>query len=203
MKILSKCATPGRLELFSWLVAVLAIAFTALNHSGFIDHLRGLDSAGEVASRYDLSYGQGSAGPIYESDPAWPALIRLTYKYSKADLPRDRKPVVMVRDVALQSAIDRNVERLGSPVRAQWTAPTTPIFLVYRMWPSPGGPPISSQDVRVIGTIADLHDWIRKDSDDFRFMVTDIAFALLTLWFAAMISILRRRNGQAMRKKKR
>jgi hypothetical protein len=171
----------------SWVVAALVIVFGLANHFGWIDDFRGLQYARAVADSYDRSYGPGASQPIYSNNPAWPVLIRLIYKYSTADLPKDRTPVVIARDKAILSAVDQNI-----PGLPQWTAPGTPIALIYVQWP---GQAVNPSDYRFIGSIADLHEWITRDSDDFRFLVSDVLLAVLALALAIITSI-RTRDGR-------
>ena len=63
----------------------------------------------------------------------------------------------------------------------EWTAPTTPVVLFYRKWPDPGSGAFKpGQDAYDIGTIGDLHDWIRRDRADFDFLWRTIIFGLLS-----------------------
>jgi hypothetical protein len=63
----------------------------------------------------------------------------------------------------------------------EWTAPTTPIVLLYRKWPDPGSGDLKfGEDAFVVGTIGDLHDWVRRDRADFDFVWRTILFGLLS-----------------------
>ena len=63
----------------------------------------------------------------------------------------------------------------------EWTAPTTPVVLFYRKWPDPGSGAFKpGQDAFIVGTIGDLHDWIRRDRADFDFVWRTIVFGLLS-----------------------
>ena len=63
----------------------------------------------------------------------------------------------------------------------EWTAPTTPVVLLYRKWPDPGSGEFKfGQDAFVVGTIGDLHDWVRRDRADFDFLWRTIIFGLLS-----------------------
>lgn len=170
-------------RVLSWIVAALAIGFAVANHTGIIDRVRGLNYATAVAAQYDLSYGPNGPKPIYPGDPAWPIVMRLIREYSSAQLPTNRSPLVIARLRALASVVNTNV-----PGLPQWTAPTTPIVVLYRPWPDPGASPIGPKDYQVVGTIGDLHNWIARDSDDFRFWTSDVLLAALALLLAAATS---------------
>ena len=60
---------------------------------------------------------------------------------------------------------------------AEWTAPSTPLLLLYKDWPGNDIPP---EDYRVIGTIGDLRDWISKAKDHRRFVVQDVFLGTFT-----------------------
>ena len=63
----------------------------------------------------------------------------------------------------------------------EWTAPTTPVVLFYRKWPDPGSGEFKpGRDAFIVGTIGDLHDWVRRDRADFDFLWRTIIFGLLS-----------------------
>lgn len=64
-----------------------------------------------------------------------------------------------------------------STVFSEWTAPSTPLFLIYRDWP---GNDVPKEDYRVIDTIGDLRDWISKAKDYRRFLVQDVFLGTFT-----------------------
>lgn len=179
-------------ETLSWVVATATIIFALANHLGWIDDLRGLHAAEAVAERFDLSYGPDASAPVYAQDPAWPALIRVIREHSSAKIPSDRTPVVLARFPAVLSAIDTK-----TPGMPQWTVPVTQLALIYKMWPDPGAPGITPADYRIVGSIENLHDWIKDDSDDFHFYGSDILLTVLTLVIAITSTLSKRRKAEA------
>jgi hypothetical protein len=140
-------------------VAVLPIIYLLLvvaEHSGVIDHWRGLDRVKDIAANFNLSCAPDASKPVYPTDPAWHSLIGLIHKYSKAQLRTDKQPQTVARFVATLST--------QQPVRgahfSEWTAPSTPIVLFYRHWPENTGKSIPPEDFTIVGTIGDLQNWI-------------------------------------------
>ena len=66
----------------------------------------------------------------------------------------------------------------------EWTAPTTPIVLIYK---EVG--PASDEDVKIVRTIQDLHEWVRKDEGDFDFRVRTIIFGLLSACVGVFLAL--------------
>jgi hypothetical protein len=105
-------------------------------------------------------------------------LLRVITKYSHAQLPTDREPRVFVRSVAVASA-------QSEAARAEWTAPTTPIWLLYKEWPGH----VTPDDYRIVGTIGEFHNWIRNDEADFDFLVRTILFGALSLCVSVFLAL--------------
>jgi len=76
----------------------------------------------------------------------------------------------------------------------EWTAPTTPILLLYKEWPGASDLHIG-EDALVVGTIGSLHDWIKQDQADFEYLWRTIIFGALSASIA--IFLLPRRRPQA------
>jgi hypothetical protein len=149
-------------------------AFAIVSFTTHWDWWRGDDMVEKVAERFDLSYSDDAARPVQQGDPEWPPLLRLIEQYSpdRGELPKDRPPVMFARDQAIASVKTTN---------GDWTAPTTPIVLLYRKSPEPGSQGFKpGQDAFVIGTIGELHDWVRRDRADFDFFWRTIIFGLLS-----------------------
>jgi hypothetical protein len=153
------------------LVSVISVVFAILTYLGVWNEWRGDNLAAAAATRFDKSYSQDASRPVRNGDKEWSPLMRIITKYSHTDFPRDKEPRVLARQVAIASAKD--------PSGAEWTAPTTPLVLLYRNWPGLGGD-ISADEFRIVGTIEDLHDWIRRDEADFDFLVRTIIFGVLS-----------------------
>ncbi|HTZ68707.1 MAG TPA: hypothetical protein VMB83_14835 [Roseiarcus sp.] len=106
--------------------------------------------------------------------------MRVITKYSHAQLPAGRKPWVFARFVAVASA-------QNEAAHGEWTAPTTPVALLYKEWPGHGFVP--PEDVVFVGTIGDLHTWIQKDEGDFDFLVRTILFGALSACVAVFLAL--------------
>jgi hypothetical protein len=178
---LSKARTTIR-----WLgvgLSLVAVLFAALSYFGFWGHLRGDDLLDALADRLDTSYATNVARQVRQGDPEWSPLVRVIESYSKArkTLPADRKPVVFARLQAVTSA---------QTEWGEWTAPTTPIALLYRQWPAPGtGPLKPGEDAFLIGTLGDLHEWIRRDRNDFDLLWQRLIFGGLSACVGAFLAL--------------
>jgi hypothetical protein len=170
--VMFKALTNDLKPLVRWFgvgVSILSILFAISTNYGLWNELRGDNLAAAVASRFDKSYAEDASIPVRNGDKAWPPLVRLIERYSHADLPKDKKPLVLARLKAIAAA---KVEPF------EWTAPTTPLLLLYKEWPNHGD--VGPEDMRIVGTIGDLHDWIRADQSDFDFFYRTIIFGILS-----------------------
>src|ERR1700752_2340572 len=75
-------------------VSVLSISFAFLIYIGFWNDVRGDNLLAAVAARFDRSYSPDAGLPVRRGDKEWPPLIRVITKYSHAQLPKNRTPVV-------------------------------------------------------------------------------------------------------------
>ena len=154
-------------------ISILSVSFAVMTLFGGWNYLRGDDLVSEVAARFDNSYSSDASIPVRPADKEWSPLIRIVTKYTHAELPHDRSPHVFARFSAVSSA---KTEIAGN-ILAEWTAPTTPIALIYKDWP---GQDVPKEDYRIVGTIQDLHEWIRRDEADFDFIWRTIIFGILS-----------------------
>lgn len=162
------------------IIPLCVLTFVISMRAGIWDWWLGIDKVVKVAENFETSYAPDACRPVRAGDPAWKPLLKLIDKYSIANLPKDRKPKVFARSVAILSQkID-----MGPGVIAEWTAPSTPIVLIYRDWPGRAVPP---QDYRIVGTLGDLRTWINRSRDDFRFFMQDILLAVLSVTLGAII----------------
>ena len=113
-------------------------------------------------------------------DSAWPIVMRVIAKYSHAKLLAGREPRVFAQFVAVASA--RN-----EAAHSEWTAPTTPVALLYKEWPGHG--PVPPEDFVIVGTIGDLHAWIQRDESDFDFFIRTILFGVLSACVAVFLAL--------------
>jgi hypothetical protein len=156
-------------------LAILSVAFAVVSYKTQWDWWLRDDLVEKLAERFDLSYSNGAASPVGPDDPEWVPLLRLIKHYSphRDELPKDREPKVFARAQAITSA---------KTAAGEWTAPSTPIVLLYRKWPDPGSGDFKfGQDAFPVGTIGDLHDWVRRDRADFDFYWRTIIFGLLSM----------------------
>jgi hypothetical protein len=154
-------------------LAVLSVAFAIVSYTTRWDWWSHDDVVEKVAERFDLSYTNDASLPVQRGDPDWSPILRLIEKYSpeRDGLPMDRPPMTFARAQAITSA--------QTPF-GEWTAPTTPVMLVYRKWPDPGSGHDFKPDMFKVGTIGDLHEWVRRDRADFDFFWRTIIFGLLS-----------------------
>jgi hypothetical protein len=157
-----------------------AILFAALSYFGFWSYVRGDDLVSALADRLDTSYAEVSR-QVRPPDPEWRPLIRIITRYTRADLPRDKQPQVFARSVAVSSA----KSEVG-----EWTASTTPILLLYGEWPTPGKDNLKlGQTAFIVGTIGDLHEWVRRDQADFDFFWRTLIFGALSVCVGAFLAL--------------
>src|SRR3989338_7615145 len=110
---------------------LVVIFFVVSEHAGWWDRYLGLDDVLEAAGRFETSYAEDVRRVITPSDAAWVPVVDLIYSYSPAELPTDRQPRILARFPAVASA----KAELGAGRIAEWTAPSTPIVLLYKDWP--------------------------------------------------------------------
>jgi hypothetical protein len=155
-------------------LSFLSVAFAVVSYSTRWDWWLHDDMVEKVAERFDLSYSQDAGLPVQRGDPEWIPVLKLIQRYSphRGELPKDRPPMTVARFQAITAA---------QTAAGEWTAPTTPVALLYRKWPDPGSGTFKpGQDAFIVGTIGDLHDWIRRDRADFDFLWRTIIFGLLS-----------------------
>lgn len=75
----------------------------------------------------------------------------------------------------------------------EWTAPTTPIALLYKEWP--GHRFVGPEDVVFVGTIGDLHAWMQRDESDFDFLIRTILFGTLSACVAVFLALPDKKAG--------
>jgi hypothetical protein len=167
-----------------WLEFALAVGLPAMTlllvwaeHSGLIDHWRGLDRVQAVADNFSVSYDPNACNPVYPDNPAWKPLIEIIQRYSKSPLRRDRQPQTVARFQATLSG----KSDIGNEHFSEWTAPSTPFVVLYRHWPENTGAEIPRDDFTVVGTIGDLQSWITQSKDDFHFLVNDVVLTFMAL----------------------
>lgn len=164
-----------RLEFVTAVMLPLCVlSFVVSQRLGFWDWWFGLNHVERAVASFEKSYSPDASQWVKPGDPAWEPLMRLVNKYSIADLPKQRQPKMFARFTAVASSkLD-----IGQGQIAEWTAPTTPIALLYREWP---GQTVPVEEYRVIGSISDLRTWISQSRDDFRFMVQDVFLSALSI----------------------
>jgi hypothetical protein len=162
---------------------VVTIAFVFSEHLGWWDRYLGLTDVLEAAARFETSYSDGVKRVVVPGDSAWPPVLDRIRRYSPAQLPSGREPRVLARFIAVASAkIDAGPGNI-----AEWTAPSTPIALLYRDWPGNTIPP---SDYRVVGTIGDLRAWVDKRRADLHFLGRDILISFTSVMVGLMIWLL-------------
>jgi hypothetical protein len=150
------------------------LAFLVADRTGVWDRLSGLDLVEGASANFDLSYAPDASIPVRVGDKEWEPLLKLAYRYSNAQFPTDKQPLLFARSVAVSSGRTPS----EGTVLAEWTAPSTPLLLLYHDWPGHGE--IQPADYRVVGTIGDLREWISKAKDSRRFWVQDVFLGTFT-----------------------
>jgi hypothetical protein len=154
--------------------SILAFVILLAEYVGGLDYVLSIRLLQGAAERFELSYGPDASRPIKPSDREWEPTLKLIEDYTKTSLPENEQPRVIARSQAVFSA----QEPMGKGQIAQWTAPSTPILLIYKNWP---GNTVSPKDYRIVGSIGDLRSWINQYRDRWKFRVNDLLFALLAL----------------------
>jgi hypothetical protein len=96
-----------------------------------------------------------------------------------ATFGKDKRPVAFGRGRAITSAEFEGFE---------WTASTTPIFLLYTELPAPSG------DIVAVGTLSDLHEWIRRDAADFDYRWRALIFVAFSASLAFFLALPEKRR---------
>jgi hypothetical protein len=162
-KLLVKMASP-----------LLAFLFLINLHVGMVDWWFGYHHLLKVAERFETSYAPNVNRQVGPDEPAWRPLLRLIRTYSTVQLPMERQPIIITRTPAPASG---NIP--AGPGRiAEWTAPSTPVVLLFRELTAAG---LLPEDVLIVGTIGDLRAWVDRDREWVRFIVRDVILGLLTL----------------------
>jgi hypothetical protein len=170
------------LEILAAIVTIMSVCSVVALHFGAADYFLDLAPAIEVAQHYDKSYSVED-GPymLHPDSSSWPIMMRLIGWYSIARIDEAR-----AQTIGRAPAIAAGEIPVGSAT-AEWTAPGTPILVLYGRVDN--GSTVGPNDAVVVGSIQDLHDWIQRARDDFRFWVTDVAIgsvsavlAVLLLW---------------------
>jgi hypothetical protein len=159
------------------LFSALSVLFACLTYAGVWNEWRGDNLVAAIASRFDTSYAKDVSRQVREGDKDWLPVMRLIKKYSHANL-QDKKPILLARFPAIMSAKDES--------GAEWTAPTTPIVLIDK---DPVNGALSPSDWRIVGTIEDLHNWVRADESDFDFLVRTIIFGILSVCVGVFLAM--------------
>jgi hypothetical protein len=161
-------------------IPVFYLIFVTADHTGLLDKFLGLDLVEDVSERFEISYAEDASRPVRPDEPAWRPLLSLIERYTTVDLPQDKEPKVFARQVAVISA----KTDLPGGGYAEWTAPTTPVLLIYREWP---GQTVPREDVRIVGTIGDIRLWVEQRRAELRFLFQDIFLGLLAVTLASVI----------------
>jgi hypothetical protein len=164
----------------------LYLAFIITDHYEAWDRVRGLNEVKIVAARMNVSYAEAKR-QYWPSDKEWIPTLALITRYTKAQLPQGKSPVMIARYKAVASAkID-----ITPGSSAEWTAPTTPLVLLYR------DPPLSMDDAVIVGDIGDLSVWIDKSKSDFRFLIQNVLLGVFSIALAVLIWSVEHRSKKA------
>ncbi|HEX4103942.1 MAG TPA: hypothetical protein VHZ04_00485 [Candidatus Paceibacterota bacterium] len=185
--ILPKIPLERLLNYATIVVAALSLIFVITNHFHLWDKWRGVTLLEEASQSFNLSYAPNASAPIYPNNPEWTPLINLIKRYSNVKLLPNKDPKVIARFQAISSG---QVED-GPGQYAEWTAPGTPLAILYVAWPGNSAGP---GDYQVIGTIGDLQNWIIQDQNDFSFLINDIILGTLS-FLIGLLGIIKIKKG--------
>lgn len=155
------------------LVPALGLLFIASERMGLWDRWLGLNEVERIATRFETSYAEDVDRWVDPGEPGWQPLLGLIRRYSGVSIPKNREP----RGVARQVAILSGKIELGDGQIAEWTAPSTPILLVF----SEHGKSFSMGDVVRVGAIGDLRVWCDRRRADLKFFMSDLLLGLTTI----------------------
>jgi hypothetical protein len=178
------------------LLPLIVLGFIVAERFGLSDWLFGHGYVLQVASRFETSYATDIDRQVGPDEEAWKPLLRLIRKYSTANLPADKQPMVLARNRALASGY----QKIGPDIVAEWTSPATPMILIYSEWP---GNTVPREDTRIVGTIGDLRSWVERSRSDFRFLVQDLLLTIIAagvalfLWLSGNQAKSRSESGSA------
>src|SRR5688572_4101536 len=113
------------------ILPVIALLTVISMRTPLWDKMLGLDAAENAIASFEKSYGSEASHQVRPKDPAWSGLLKLVRGYSSAKFPENKEPKVFARFGAVASAM----KQIWPDEIAQWTAPTTPVFLLYRELP--------------------------------------------------------------------
>jgi hypothetical protein len=180
--------TKRKLEFLLLVLPLSYLVFVVTDRYGIWDRLCGLDLVEAVAARFEESYAPDAARRVVVGDREWTPLISLVYRYSNANLPKDRAPKMVARWRAFSSGV---MTGEGGAVIAEWTAPTTPFAVIFNPKPQ-----METGDLMAVGTLADLRDWIQRAKNDRRFWVQDVFLTLSATLLGFFVFTIERRLDQ-------
>jgi hypothetical protein len=164
------------------LIPALGLGFIITERTGLWDRWLGLTEVEKIAVRFETSYAENVDRQVGPDEPGWQPVMRLIRRYSGVVIPAHQDPRALVR---YQAILSGKVD-LGSGHIAEWTAPSTPIAIIFKE----PGLPIKNGDVLPVGTIADLRGWANRCRADLKFLISDVLLGLTTiglgflLWFS-------------------
>jgi hypothetical protein len=154
-------------------LSILTFALVVAERLGALDWCLDLKPMQEVAENLSSSYA-----PVQRiftpADSQWRPIIRLVQKYTSVPLPEKERPKAIARMPAVLSG----KENLPQGGVAEWTAPSTPVVLVY----GPGKVLTTGVDhIVVVGDIGNLSTWIAEYRDYWTFVLNDVLLGLLSV----------------------
>jgi hypothetical protein len=173
------CAARNVIRWVGVAISLRSVTFAALNYYGFWRHVRGDDLLEALANRLDTSYAEDVSRQVRPGEREWNPLLRVLATH--VQVPKDKTPVVFARAQAITSSKNEGGE---------WTAPTTPIFLMFRDWPAPvTGDFKRGVDFIQVGTLDDLHQWIKVDQSEFTYFWGTLIFGMLSACVGAFLAL--------------
>lgn len=151
----------------------LYLIFISLEKSGYVDRILGLDLAQQIAERFERSVGHDDAVPVRIGDKEFLPTLSLIKQYSAIKLDPNKTPTVIAR---FQAKVYDAQPITSDGKLAQWTSPATPIVVYYYDWPNkkfPNGN-VPLDQFTIVGTLGNLHEWIRRKHEDTHFWIVDL-----------------------------
>jgi hypothetical protein len=162
----------GKSLALSLAVPILTLVLVIMEQLGALDWWLGLNQVRRVARNLSLSVASVQR-QFTPSDREWGPTLRLIRYYTKSSLPAGKEPNAIVRGQAVLGG----AQALPGGAIAEWTAPSTPMFLVYG-----AGKVVAKGDHGIfVGGIGDLSIWIEQDLNWWKFLLNSVLVGLLSI----------------------
>jgi hypothetical protein len=174
---------------FALVFAILTLALVIAERLGALDWYLDLKPMQKAAENLSSSYAPATQRIFTPAHSEWLPTIRLIRKYTSKHLPESAQPKAIARFRAVLS----DKEDLSQGAVAEWTAPSTPIALIY----GPGKAlAVGADHVVIVGDIGDLSRWIAEYRDYWKFLLNDVLLGVLSVATALLAFLGTRRQNR-------